>query len=211
MDISLLLIYMFSVFMLIITPGPVVALIVNTSLAFGPKRAMLTALGTNWASLVLVLVAALILTGTLSVSVSMLNWISLIGCFFIAYLSVQALEHAMRYAPSQTEAAPLPPRSRHSGLVTGFLVGISNPKDIIFFVSFFPQFIHVTESFKGSIALLSVLWIIIDLSILFAYIFLMRQKLALKYKRKIEIVSSVTLLLIALGGIFYSGSTLLNQ
>ncbi|WP_059003126.1 LysE family translocator [Pseudomonas syringae] len=213
MDISLLLIYMFSVFMLIITPGPVVALIVNTSLACGPKRAMLTALGTNWASLVLVMVAALILTGTLSVSVSMLNWISLVGCFFIAYLSVQALEQALRYAPSQPEAAPapLPTRSRHSGLVTGFLVGISNPKDIIFFVSFFPQFIHVTESFKGSIALLSVLWIVIDLSILFAYIFLMRQKLALKYKRKIEIVSSVTLLLIALGGIFYSGSTLLNQ
>ncbi|KPX12656.1 Amino acid transporter LysE [Pseudomonas amygdali pv. dendropanacis] len=59
--------------------------------------------------------------------------------------------------------------------------------------------------------MLSLLWIIIDLSILFAYIFLMRQKLALKYKRKIEVASSVTLLLIALGGIFYSGSTLLNQ
>lgn len=211
MDISLLLIYLFSVFMLIITPGPVVALIVNTSLAHGPRRAMLTALGTNWASLVLVMVAALILTGTLSVSENMLNWISLVGCFFIAYLSVQALEQALRYAPSQPETAPVPMRSRHSGLVTGFLVGISNPKDIIFFVSFFPQFIHVTESFKGSIALLSVLWIIIDLSILFAYIFLMRQKLALKYKRKIEIVSSVTLLLIALGGIFYSGSTLLSH
>ncbi|KTB54759.1 LysE family translocator [Pseudomonas syringae] len=211
MDISLLLIYLFSVFMLIITPGPVVALIVNTSLAHGPRRAMLTALGTNWASLVLVMVAALILTGTLSVSVNMLNWISLVGCFFIAYLSVQALEQALRYAPSQPETAPVPISSRHSGLVTGFLVGISNPKDIIFFVSFFPQFIHVTESFKGSIALLSVLWIIIDLSILFAYIFLMRQKLALKYKRKIEIVSSVTLLLIALGGIFYTGSTLLNH
>ncbi|POY78046.1 LysE family translocator [Pseudomonas amygdali pv. morsprunorum] len=213
MDISLLLIYMFSVFMLIITPGPVVALVVNTSLSCGPKRAMLTALGTNWASLVLVLVAALILTGTLSVSVSMLNWISLVGCFFIAYLSMQALEQALRYAPTPPEAAPapLPARSSHSGLVTGFLVGISNPKDIIFFVSFFPQFIHVTESFKGSIALLSLLWIIIDLSILFAYIFLMRQKLALKYKRKIEVASSVTLLLIALGGIFYSGSTLLNQ
>ncbi|RMT76031.1 Efflux protein, LysE family [Pseudomonas savastanoi pv. nerii] len=213
MDISLLLIYMFSVFMLIITPGPVVALVVNTSLACGPKRAMLTALGTNWASLVLVLVAALILTGTLSVSVSMLNWISLVGCFFIAYLSMQALEQALRYAQTPPEAAPasLPARSRHSGLVTGFLVGISNPKDIIFFVSFFPQFIHVTESFKGSIALLSLLWIIIDLSILFAYIFLMRQKLALKYKRKIEVASSVTLLLIALGGIFYSGSALLNQ
>ncbi|RMP53568.1 Efflux protein, LysE family [Pseudomonas savastanoi pv. retacarpa] len=116
MDISLLLIYMFSVFMLIITPGPVVALVVNTSLACGPKRAMLTALGTNWASLVLVLVAALILTGTLSVSVSMLNWISLVGCFFIAYLSMQALEQALRYAQTPPEAAPAPLPARRSSV-----------------------------------------------------------------------------------------------
>ncbi|CAM3098811.1 lysine transporter LysE [Pseudomonas floridensis] len=210
MDISLLLIYMFSVFMLIITPGPVVALIVNTSMVSGPRRAMLTALGTNWASLVLVLVAALILTGTLSISASMLNWISLVGCFFIAYLSLAALKHALRGTP-EPEGVPLQTGKRHSGLVTGFLVGISNPKDIIFFVSFFPQFIHVTGSFKGSIAVLSALWIIIDLSILFAYIFLMRQKLAMRYKRKIELLSSITLLLIATGGIVYSGSTLLNQ
>jgi threonine/homoserine/homoserine lactone efflux protein len=156
------------------------------------------------------MVAALILTGTLSVSASMLNGISLVGCFFIAYLSLGALRDCVRNAP-EFVGAPVENRSRHSGLVTGFLVGISNPKDIIFFVSFFPQFIHVTESFKGSIAVLSVLWIIIDLSILFAYIFLMRQKLAMRYKRKIEFVSSITLLLIAMVGIFYSGSTLLNQ
>ncbi|KTC10508.1 MULTISPECIES: LysE family translocator [Pseudomonas] len=210
MDISLLLIYMFSVFMLIITPGPVVALIVNTSLVSGPRRAMLTALGTNWASLVLVLVAALILTGTLSISASLLNWISLVGCFFIAYLAVDALKHALRNEP-EFVGTPVQSGTRHSGLVTGFLVGISNPKDIIFFVSFFPQFIHVTQSFKGSIAVLSVLWIIIDLSILFAYIFLMRQKLAMKYKRKIELVSSITLLLIATGGIVYSASTLISR
>ena len=210
MDISLLLIYMFSVFMLIITPGPVVALIVNTSLVSGPRRAMLTALGTNWASLVLVLVAALILTGTLSISASLLNWISLVGCFFIAYLAVDALKHALRNEP-EFVGTPVQSGTRHSGLVTGFLVGISNPKDIIFFVSFFPQFIHVTQSFKGSIAVLSVLWIIIDLSILFAYIFLMRQKLAMKYKRKIELVSSITLLLVATGGIVYSASTLISR
>ncbi len=69
----------------------------------------------------------------------------------------------------------------------------------------------MTQSFKGSIAVLSVLWIIIDLSILFAYIFLMRQKLAMKYKRKIELVSSITLLLIATGGIVYSASTLISR
>ncbi|OBS37050.1 lysine transporter LysE [Pseudomonas syringae pv. syringae] len=210
MDISLLLIYTFSVIMLIIIPGPVVALVVSTSLACGPKRAVLTALGTNWAALVLVMVSAFILTGTLSVSEQVLNWISLIGCLFIAYMSFQVLEQALRSAPAKSDAAPVPKQGKHSGLVTGFLVGISNPKDIIFFVSFFPQFIHVTASFKGSIALLSGIYVILDLTIMFSYIFLMRQKLALKYKRKIEIVSSLTLLLIALAGIFYSGSTLLN-
>ncbi|WP_164704774.1 LysE family translocator, partial [Pseudomonas viridiflava] len=122
---------------------------------------------------------------------SLLNWISLVGCFFIAYLAVDALKHALRNEP-EFVGTPVQSGTRHSGLVTGFLVGISNPNDIFFFVSFCPQFIHVTQSFKGSIAVLSVLWIIIDLSILFAYIFLMRQKLAMKYKRKIELVSSIT-------------------
>lgn len=206
MQLSLLLVYALSVFMLIITPGPVVALVVNTSLVAGPRRALLTALGTNWASLVLVMVAALILSGTLAVSTTLLNWISLAGCVFIGHIALHGLMHSSTAAPAQ--AAPA--KTRGSGLITGFLVGISNPKDILFFVSFFPQFINVTSSFKGSIALLALVWIVIDLSILTAYIFLMRHAFALKYQRKIARASSFTLLLVAVGGAIYSGWILFN-
>lgn len=210
MDIPLLLLYMASVFMLIITPGPVVALVVNTSLVSGPERAILTALGSNWAALVLVMIAALILAGTLSVSASLLNCVSLLGCIFIACLALQGLKRALTNRPEKATGL-LDAGKRPGGLLTGFLVGISNPKDIVFFVSFLPQFITVTESFKGSIAVLAVLWVIIDLSILFAYIFLMRHTCATKYKRPIELASSMTLLLISMGGIVYSVKVLSGE
>lgn len=207
MDLSLLLVYMFSVFMLLVTPGPVVALVISTSLVSGPRQAMLTALGSNWASLVLVMVAALILTGALSFSGVMLAWVSLGGCCFMAYLALQTLRHVARHAAEGPGVAVEPKRPR-SGVLSGFLVGISNPKDIIFFVSFFPQFIAVTPSFQGSLAILSGLWIVLDLSMLCAYALLMRQPLAMKYKRLIEFISGIALLLISMGGLFHSIRTL---
>lgn len=208
MELPLLLIYALSVFMLIITPGPVVALVVNTALVAGPQRALLTALGTNWAALVLIMIAALILAGTVSVSSTLLHGVSLAGCVFIGYLALHGLKAAFSPA-TEPQAASANNRAR-SGLLTGFWVGISNPKDIIFFVSFFPQFIHVTTSFKGSIALLSIVWVVIDLSILTAYIFFMRRPFALKFRKGIAVASSFILLAVAIGGLFYSGKALFN-
>ncbi len=147
MNSSLLLIYVFSVLALIVTPGPVVALIINTSLQSGSRCALLTAAGTNLASLMLALVAVLILSGSFSVSPGVLSAISFLGCLFILYLAVQGL----RYPPGQVPQA----RRARSGISTGFVVGISNPKDIIFFVAFFPQFIHVADSFSASVAWLT--------------------------------------------------------
>jgi len=65
-NMSLLLAYALSVLMLVATPGPVVALIVSTSMNAGPRQAWLTALGTNAASLLLALLAVLMLSGGLA-------------------------------------------------------------------------------------------------------------------------------------------------
>ena len=210
MELPLLLVYALSVFMLIITPGPVVALVINTTLTAGPQRALLTALGTNWAALVLILLAALILAGTVSLNPLLLNGVSLVGCLFIGYLALHGLKDALSTRALDQPFGPPPTAPTRNALLTGFWVGISNPKDIIFFVSFFPQFIHVTPSFKGSITLLSLVWIVIDLSILAAYIVLMRRPFALKYRKGISVASSLTLLAVALGGLFYSVQALLN-
>jgi len=198
MDHSLILIYIISVFVLIATPGPVVALIINTSMNAGGGQALRTAVGTNVASLLLALLAVLILSGSVSLNPALLNWISFFGCWFIVYLAVQGL----RSSPDATSPAVA------GGMGTGFLVGISNPKDIIFFVSFFPQFIHVADSFSASMTLLTTLWVIIDLLILALYILAARQPFALKYRRGVNRVACFVLLAVAIAGIAHSGKAL---
>ncbi|MFL1552842.1 LysE family translocator [Pseudomonas sp. D47] len=202
MNTSLLLIYVFSVVALIVTPGPVVALIINTSLQAGSRRALWTAAGTNLASLILALLAVLILSGSFSVSPRLLSGISFLGCLFILHLAIQGL----RSPPGQGTKAG---RSR-SGVGTGFLVGISNPKDIIFFVAFFPQFIHVADSFSASVAWLTGLWVLIDFVVLAGYIAVARQAFALKYRVGINRVACLVLLAVALIGLVHSGPALLG-
>ncbi|WP_191486467.1 LysE family translocator [Pseudomonas sp. FEN] len=202
MNLSLLLLYLLSISLLIVTPGPVVALLVNTSLGAGSGRALLTMLGTNGASLTLAWLAALILSGSLSLNPQLINVVSLVGCLFIGYLGV----HGIRETCSAPVGGSSRPKTgeRRNGFFNGFLVGISNPKEIIFFVSFFPQFIQVTPSFNHSVALLAVLWAVIDFSVMTFYILLARQSFAIRHQAKISFASSVLLLLMAIFGVLYA-------
>ena len=208
LQLSLVLLYMFSVLLLVATPGPVVALIISTSLQAGPRRAMLAALGSNLASLLLALVAVLMLCGSLSVAPHLLSWVSLLGCCFIGYLSVQGLRR-LRSQVTPDRSEPARPRRAGGELLKGFVVGISNPKDILFFVSFFPRFIQISPSFNTSVSVLVGLWVIIDFTVLAGYILLSRHALSLKYQRAVSAVSSLVLLAVALSGIAYSAHALL--
>lgn len=67
MNFTLLAAYSLSVVTLLLTPGPVVALITTTAAQHGYRRAFLTLIGTNGASLVLIALAALMLAGVVSI------------------------------------------------------------------------------------------------------------------------------------------------
>lgn len=208
MNYSMLSVYFLSVFLLIATPGPVVALILNTSSRFGSQRALLTAFGSNGASLCLVAVATAIVAGSVSISPAMLNGLSCAGCLFTAFVSARGLRSTFtttaRAEATDTSAALL----CQGGFLTGFLVGISNPNDIVFFVSFFPQFVRITNSLSDSIAVLVVCYVVLDVGIMSSYVFLMRQSFARRHHRNIAVLSSGLLLVISASGLIYSGSRL---
>jgi len=194
--------YALTVLLLIATPGPVVALIVNTAAASGSRKAMFTAVGTNWASLVLIGAAAWIILTSAAIDKTWLSTMSLLGCLFIGYIAVGTLRDALQ-APA-SDAAREAPKAGRGGLMQGFMVGISNPKDIIFFIAFFPQFIQITESFGKSMVVLSLLWIAIDFSVLSLYIFAIGKIASQRSNRIISLASGVALLLIAAVGLAYN-------
>ncbi|MDR2306983.1 MAG: LysE family translocator [Paucimonas sp.] len=202
MNTALTATYALTVLLLIATPGPVVALIVNTAAASGSRKALFTAVGTNWASLVLIGAAAWIIMTSAAIDKAWLSGMSLLGCLFIGYIALGTLREALQ-APAQSAPAEPPPAAR-GGLLQGFMVGISNPKDIIFFIAFFPQFIQITESFGKSMAVLSALWIAIDFAVLSLYIFAIGKIASPRSSRLISLASGVALLLIAAVGLAYN-------
>lgn len=202
-EYNLLLAYIASVFLLIATPGPVVALVIRNATRAGFKAALATSIGTNAASLVLILFSIAIILGIFHLSSSFLNILSLFGCVFIFYLgfssffqSLKAVHNAMNVeSQSSVDSKPL-----ISYFTQGFSIAISNPKDILFFVAFFPQFIHVAQSLPLSFSLLVSLWILLDFSILLSYSLLMQKAIFLRFQKGIALLSDITLMLIGIIG-----------
>ncbi|HIF6681280.1 LysE family translocator [Serratia bockelmannii] len=202
MNLSLLAAYFAAIFLLIATPGPVVMMVANTAARFGARRALLTALGSNGASLLLIGIAALVVTGLFAVDMRLLQWIGLLGCLFIGRMAIVSLYEDL--SARTPDAQPVAPSQKRSAIANGFLVGIANPKDIIFFVAFFPQFIAVTPSVGASLMLLTALWVLADFAILLAYITLLSGTALQRARRAISVLSALLLLGVAVVGAGYA-------
>ncbi|QIO10145.1 LysE family translocator [Acinetobacter lanii] len=192
--------YVISVMIMIATPGPVMILVASAGLKGGYRKALETILGTNLASLVLIAISICILKGMLNVNESLLIGIKVLGCVYIAYLGYDILKEVIQ---SQDQAIQtLKPVD--GGLKKGFLVGISNPKDIIFFSSFFPQFIGIHQDINVSLTILVVAWIILDFMTL-SVVYLMFNRLSQsQHYSKVLGLCGLILMIIAIYGLYSS-------
>ncbi|KAB8305220.1 LysE family translocator [Erwinia endophytica] len=207
MNMTLLGTYMLAVLTLLLTPGPVVALVTGTAARYGSRKAFATVVGTNGASLVLIVLAALMLAGVVSLPPVFLCLLGIVGSLFIGWGATTSLWQNIGKGNIEGKTVI----SERGGLARGFLTGISNPKDILFFISFFPQFIAVTQDFTASIMTLSLVWIIFDFSVLSLYILTVGRWIPEKHGRKIEIISSLFLLVVSLCALIYNFREIISQ
>lgn len=191
---------------MIATLGPVMILVASAGLKGGYRKALQTIIGTNLASLVLIAASILILKGMFSVNETLFLIIKILGCFYIAYLGYDILKDVSSQKNDQAETVLSPV---DGGVVKGFLVGISNPKDIIFFSSFFPQFIGIHANINISLAILVIAWIILDFLTL-SLVYLSFNKLAKsKLYAKVLGLCGVILIVIAVYGLYVSLKSLI--
>ena len=196
MSISLLLTYMLAIHLLILTPGPVVALVMGTAARQGYRRAFATVIGTNSASLVLMALAALALTGLVSLNPLNLQIIGLAGSLFIGVTAWRGLRSS---GISSRDNA-----GTQGGLLQGFMIGVSNPKDILFFAALFPQFIAVTPHLSSSLITLALVWVFFDFAVLTFYIISVKRWLPRPLQQRLERLSMIMLLMIGAAGVVYN-------
>ena len=80
---------------------------------------------------------------------------------------------------------------------------LSNPKDILFFAAFFPQFIQITSDVGLSLGLLSIIWVAIDLGVLSFYILAIRRWLAPAHAHRLTTIAACFLLILGVYGVGY--------
>jgi len=133
---------------LIVIPGPSVLFVIGRSLALGRMGGLLSVVGNELGMLPLVAAVALGVGAIVAQSVALFTIIKIAGALYLAYLGIQAIRH--RADASAAVAGKVARRSPWRLLAEGFVVGISNPKTIAFFVAVLPQFV---DFHAGSIPL----------------------------------------------------------
>ncbi|GAA3762065.1 threonine/homoserine/homoserine lactone efflux protein [Spinactinospora alkalitolerans] len=122
---------------LIVIPGPSVLFVVGRAIASGRGTAVRTAVGNALGALVLVAAVAVGVGALVTRFAALFTAVKLIGAAYLVYLGVQAVRH--RRDPID------PPDGRTAArgarvLWDGFVVGVTNPKTLVFFVAALPQF-----------------------------------------------------------------------
>ncbi|WP_322043691.1 LysE family translocator [Paraburkholderia sp. J67] len=142
--------FLVAVLLLNVTPGPDTAYIVGRSVAQGRSAGLVSALGISAGCCVHALACAFGLTALLAASATAFTIIKLVGACYLVYLGVRLIFTKQSAPAAGNSAAPsaVTPRPLRQLFLSGFWTNVLNPKVVLFFVSFFPQFVSVTSSHK---------------------------------------------------------------
>ena len=137
--------------LLALFPGPNMALIISNSVAHGARFGFWTLLGTSAALAVQLAVVALGMSTLLRLAGVWFDALRWVGAVYLIWIGVQA----WRAPPTALDKAVAAPRPGAT-VVRGFLVSITNPKTLLFFGAFFPQFVSPGHALGPPLLVMSV-------------------------------------------------------
>jgi len=161
MALDLYIAYVLATAALVLMPGPIVTLTVANSLAHGAGRGILTVLGASTGSAVLLAAGALGMAWVLSELSGWVDWIRWIGAAYLIYLGIRQ----WRAKPVDLKDAKADKGPVTSVMLHGFIVAVTNPKTILFYAAFFPQFIDTTRPLGPQLWLMSLTFVGIALTL----------------------------------------------
>jgi threonine/homoserine/homoserine lactone efflux protein len=165
MNSSSYLLYLAAVALLVLTPGPTMLMSMTNAIAHGAGRAMASASGSITAALGMMLLSSLGLGAVLAASDSAFLVLKLMGGAYLIYLGIKTFRNPQTSfdLPLATTRRGVPLRRLY---LQGFLVGASNPKALLFFAAFLPQFVDPNRAWAPQFAVLALTFLLFELAIL---------------------------------------------
>lgn len=150
---------------LVLIPGPTVLLVVSYALGQGWRAALPMAVGVALGDFTAMSLSILGIGALLMASATLFTAVKWIGAAYLVYLGIRLLRAggALRAEP-RTDAASALRMGAHAWLVTSL-----NPKGILFFVAFFPQFVDPHVAFWPQVLVLQATFLAIAFANVLAY------------------------------------------
>lgn len=143
---------------LVLLPGPIVTLVIANSIAHGRRTGLATVAGAGIGNALLVAAGALGLTTLLALLADIFEYVRWVGVAYLIYLGLRQWREVVRATASPGTIAV--PRGR-SVFGQGFVVAITNPKTVLFYAAFFPQFIDRDLALAPQLVAMSVAFVVI--------------------------------------------------
>jgi threonine/homoserine/homoserine lactone efflux protein len=170
---------------IVVLPGPDMALVLRNGVALGRRAALESALGITTGLLVWAVAAAVGIAALLHASATAFTALKLAGAVYLGWLGLRALRDAWRGATALPDD-PARERSAGSPFRQGLLSNLFNPKIAIVFTTLIPQFVAPGAGAALQTAVLTLVFIAMGLAWLTAYALLVARVGGLLRRRTVQ-------------------------
>ncbi|NQY24032.1 MAG: LysE family translocator [Campylobacteraceae bacterium] len=197
MNIEVLITYAFVSFFYVISPGPAVFLALHNGMTYDLKVLSISSFANICALFILSAVSISGLGVILATSSSLFMGVKIVGALYLLYLGVKQFRNAKK---SKIIKEDKKDKKEHSSLhyfLEAFILAITNPKPIIFFIALFPQFLNLQSEILPQFFVMTGIFMFFSFISLFAYGYMAKKaKHLFNNERKMAWFHRVT------GGIF---------
>jgi threonine/homoserine/homoserine lactone efflux protein len=160
-NLATILAYTVASIILFITPGPDMSLFLSRTIVNGRAAGMASMIGTNVGCIVHTLLAAFGVSALIAASATGFLVLKIVGAVYLLWLAVDAIRNGSSLNVKDAERKEA---SILSSFLLGITVNLTNPKVVLFFITFLPQFVSATDPHvTGKLLFLGLYFIVISM------------------------------------------------
>ena len=188
MSLQVYLAYVAACVALAILPGPIVTLVIANGLRHGTRAALTNIAGAQAGLAIVIAIIAVGLTSLMATMGYWFEWVRFAGAAYLIWLGIKLFRSTGVVTAS--DAPPPPPRG--GVFLQGCLVLLSNPKVLVFFGAFIPQFVDMKQDHLPQVALLGITFMVIAALSDGAYALLAGRAGKLLSARRVRLASRIS-------------------
>lgn len=169
LDYSVLPAFLISALVIILSPGADTFLMLRSTIRGGMRDGFLTMMGIYAGITTL---SVLLISGVgllIAKAPGALFWLKIVGALYLLFLAIQSLRAGIKLVSlnrsgnvDEIDIETVGPKKKAGPFVMGYLTNVTNPKVLIFFLAFFPQFLGTASSAALQLTFLCLVFVVVS-------------------------------------------------